>query len=129
MLNCVATDDVGLMSINDIINGKPAEFPGLIPLINSYLETMNIDVSTRCHLGRYLSLISMRASGELKTAAAWIRAFVQSHEAYKFDSQVSEPIAYDLLKSCADIGRGARECPELFGNLLRTPRTTQKTAH
>lgn len=35
--------------------------------------------------------------GSLRTAASWIRNFVRSHPAYKFDSVVSEEINYDLM--------------------------------
>lgn len=49
-------------------------------------------------------LICKRASGELKTAATWIREFVQKHPAYKQDSVVSQEIAYDLVMEMRAIG-------------------------
>lgn len=36
-------------------------------------------------------------TGSLRTAASWVRDFVRSHPAYKFDSVVSQEINYDLL--------------------------------
>ncbi|KAL1836167.1 hypothetical protein VTJ49DRAFT_5484 [Mycothermus thermophilus] len=96
-------DEYRLMTINEIINGTayaranpgdvPAsttddkgndeyatdDFPGLIPLVESYLDSVNVDVTTRCRLARYLDLIRKRASGELWTAAHWIRNFVANH--------------------------------------------------
>ena len=36
-------------------------------------------------------------TGSLRTAASWIRDFVRSHPAYKFDSVVSQEINYDLM--------------------------------
>ena len=74
------------MTVNEIINGTayarahplPSQpprqdedeedgdfFPGLIPLVESYLDSVNVDVTTRCHLATNLGLIRKRASGEL----------------------------------------------------------------
>ncbi|EAW09928.1 glutamate--cysteine ligase [Aspergillus clavatus NRRL 1] len=89
-----------LMTINDIINGSDdGGFPGLIPLVESYLNSVNVDVETRCSLATYLDLIRKRANGTLWTGARWIREFVASHPAYKQDSVVSEEICYDLVKA------------------------------
>ena len=42
------------------------EFPGLIPLIERYLEsTDDIDVDTSCTITQYLRLIQRRANGKL----------------------------------------------------------------
>lgn len=92
-------DEYTKMSINEIINGSEDGFPGLIPLIESYLNSVNCDVETRCELGRYLALVSKRASGELDTAATWIRNFIRSHPGYAKDSVVTEEINYDLIKT------------------------------
>ena len=53
------------MTINEIINGQDGEggFPGLVRLVEKYLDSMNVDITTRCEIGRYLSLVSQRASG------------------------------------------------------------------
>jgi hypothetical protein len=59
------------------------EFPGLIPLINSYLSGMDVDADTHCTIQQYLKLIQRRASGDLQTTASWIRQFVQSHPEYR----------------------------------------------
>ncbi|BCR93781.1 glutamate--cysteine ligase [Aspergillus luchuensis] len=89
-----------LMTISDIINGSPdGSFPGLIPLVESYLNSVNVDVETRCSLASYLDLIRKRANGTLWTGAKWIREFVASHPGYKHDSAVSEEICYDLVKA------------------------------
>ncbi|KAL1919721.1 uncharacterized protein VTP21DRAFT_1652 [Calcarisporiella thermophila] len=107
-------DEYDLFTINDIINGN-GSFPGLIPLMNAYLNSVNVDVVTRCELSKYLNLVSRRASGELVTNATWIRQFVRSHPAYKGDSVVSEEINYDLCIALDEIQRGVRPAPELFG--------------
>ena len=97
-------DEHSLMTIDDIINGQPGEgFPGLVPLVESYLNSVNVDVETKCGLARYLDLIRKRASGQLWTGAKWIRHFVRSHPDYKKDSVVSESINYDLIKAVENI--------------------------
>lgn len=114
-------DEYRPMSVNEIINGTAAAwgdgdgdldgdegFPGLIPLVESYLDSVNVDVVTRCELDTYLDLIRRRASGELWTAAKWIRHFVGGHAAYKADSVVSEEINKDLVGAVIEIGE--REC-------------------
>lgn len=95
-------NEYSLMTVNEIINGQSAgsassSFPGLIPLVESYLNGMNVDVETRYELTSYLDLIRKRASGELWTCAKWIRHFVRGHAEYKGDSVVSEGVTYDLL--------------------------------
>ena len=93
------------MSIDEIINGCAEGFPGLIPLVESYLNSVNVDVETRCDLARYLDLIRKRASGQLWTGATWIREFVRGHDDYKHDSVVSEGVCYDLVKAVEGITR------------------------
>ncbi|PQE33691.1 glutamate-cysteine ligase protein [Rutstroemia sp. NJR-2017a WRK4] len=96
-------DEYTLMSIDEIMNGSKGDsdvdFPGLIPVVESYLDSVNIDVQTRCELAAYLELIRRRADGTLWTAAKWIRNFVRKHEDYKKDSVVSEKINHDLMKA------------------------------
>ncbi|KAK0638767.1 glutamate-cysteine ligase-domain-containing protein [Cercophora newfieldiana] len=107
-------DEYRLMTINEIINGTAYaneadndsgdDFPGLIPLVESYLDSVNVDVVTRCELGTYLDLIRKRASGELWTAAKWIREFVRGQKAYRGDSVVSEEIGKDLVGAVIKVG-------------------------
>ena len=139
-------DEYELMTIDEIINGQhqnhhhhpqhqhdPARsirdednsgFPGLIPLVESYLDAVNVDVETRCELAAYLDLIRNRASGRLWTGARWIRHFVGSHEDYRGDSVVSERICYDLIKAVEEMGHdhhhhhdseSRREKAKIFG--------------
>lgn len=97
-------DEYELMTVDEIINGKPdGSFPGLIPLVESYLDSVNVDVETRCELAQYLDLIKGRANGSLWTTASWIRHFVRGHEEYKMDSVVTDRIAYDLVKAAERI--------------------------
>ncbi|XP_021359710.1 glutamate--cysteine ligase catalytic subunit-like isoform X2 [Mizuhopecten yessoensis] len=103
-------DEYQQMSINDIINGN-GEFPGLIPLIEKYIASLDTDVDTCCTITNYLKFISKKASGELKTTSKWIREFIHNHPAYKHDSVVSETINYDLLKMCTQISTGEISSP------------------
>lgn len=96
------------MTIDEIINGQregSGEFPGLIPLVESYLNSMNVDVETRCELATYLDLIRKRADGRLWTASKWIRDFVSKHPEYKHDSTVDDAVQYDLIKAVEQITR------------------------
>ena len=108
-------DEYMLMSIDEIINGQKdsadqaqESFPGLIPLVESYLDSVNVDVETRCELARYLDLISKRAKGELWTGAEWMRHFVRKHPEYKMDSKVGQGITYDLCKAVEKIAGGGK---------------------
>lgn len=117
MADCSNSDgEYTRMTINEIINGKENEFPGLVPLIQKFLSSMDVDVDTQCSIQQYLNLIQRRASGELKTAARWIREFVAQHSDYQFDSVVSEQINYDLLMRIDHITQGKVDCPSLLGH-------------
>ena len=75
-------EEYELMTIDQIINGK-GTFPGLVPLIHSYLSSMDVDTDTHCTITQYLRLIQRRANGQLLTTASWIRQEVLSHPDYK----------------------------------------------
>jgi glutamate--cysteine ligase catalytic subunit len=99
-------DEYEQMTINEVINGQQSTeggFPGLIPLVESYLNSMNVDVETRCDIATYLDLIRKRANGTYWTAARWMRHFVANHPGYKKDSVVSDEITYDLVKAAERI--------------------------
>ncbi|EPS45257.1 hypothetical protein H072_762 [Dactylellina haptotyla CBS 200.50] len=99
-------DEYCLMTISEIMNGQssPNGFPGLISLIESYLNSVNVDVETRCELARYLDLIKKRSNGTWETAATWIRNFVRKHPKYEKDSKVNSEINYDLIKAAENLG-------------------------
>ncbi|KII92773.1 hypothetical protein PLICRDRAFT_37574 [Plicaturopsis crispa FD-325 SS-3] len=107
-------DEYTEMSLDEIINGKCGLFPGLLPLVESYLDTLDVDKETRNRIEKYLDLVRRRANGSLQTPATWIRNFVRSHPAYKFDSVVSEEINYDLMVAVDEIERGVRRVPDLL---------------
>uniref|UniRef100_A0A8C0NJY4 Glutamate--cysteine ligase n=2 Tax=Canis lupus familiaris TaxID=9615 RepID=A0A8C0NJY4_CANLF len=115
----VAVEEYTLMSIDTIINGKEGVFPGLIPILNSYLENMEVDVDTRCSILNYLKLIKKRASGELMTVARWMREFIANHPDYKQDSVITDEMNYSLILKCNQIANELCECPELLGPAFR----------
>ena len=96
-------------------------FPGLIPLVYAYLDHIQCDSVTMSRMAKYLDFIEKRATGELVTPATWIRDFIRGHEDYKFDSVVSDSIAYDLMIACKEIGEGKRAAPELIGDVEIKP--------
>ncbi|XP_037300151.1 glutamate--cysteine ligase catalytic subunit [Manduca sexta] len=108
-------DQYAEMTVDEIVNGKDGVFPGLIPLIESYLSGMDVDADTHCSVQQYLKLIQRRASGEISTMATWMRNFVTTHSQYKQDSVVSEKINYDLLKTACGIQSGSIPAPTLLG--------------
>jgi glutamate--cysteine ligase catalytic subunit len=112
------------MTMSEIMTGKGDHFPGLIPLVNAYLDHINCDSVTLNRLTSYLDFIEQRATGQLVTPATWMRNYVRNHPAYKGDSVVSDEIAYDLMITCRDIGEGRLHVPELLGNVKIEPITT-----
>lgn len=104
-------DDFCLLTINEIINGSSSkEFPGLIPLIRTYLSvnTKTYPAPAIARTSEYLSFISKRASGQIPTTARSIRNFVQGHEDYHRDSRVSGEVLWELLRDIEKwkVGRG-----------------------
>ncbi|XP_059049423.1 glutamate--cysteine ligase [Achroia grisella] len=109
-------DQYAEMTIHEIVNGKDGIFPGLVPLIESYLSGMDVDADTHCSIQQYLKLIQRRASGEISTMATWMRQFITSHPEYNKDSVVTEKINYDLLKTAYGIQTGTIPAPTLLGS-------------
>lgn len=112
------------MTLNEIFNGKPLcrdgrpagfAFPGLIPLMRGYLDSLKIDAQTRARLLTYIDFVSERASGKLCTTAAFMRKFIMEHQHYEHDSVVTEEICYDLMITCQGITKGEIHAPELLG--------------
>ncbi|CAI5725753.1 unnamed protein product [Hyaloperonospora brassicae] len=114
-------DACELMTIAEIMLGKGSYFPGLIPLVYAYLDHIECDEATRTLVENYMSLIGKRATGELPTAATWMRRFVRAHPDYRHDSVVPHSTAFDLLNECQHIGEGLKQCPELLGDFKIAP--------
>ena len=103
------------MSLGEIMLGKGSNFPGLLELVESFLDDLGMDFSTRVKLQSYMDFIRERSTGKLVSNAAWIRNFVQTHPAYKHDSIVTDEINYDLCRAIDDICEGRRVEPTLHG--------------
>ncbi|KAI9442582.1 glutamate-cysteine ligase catalytic subunit [Lactarius indigo] len=101
-------------TMDEIINGRGDAFPGLIGLVEAYLDTLDMSEQEFRKITSYLNLVRRRANGSLKTPAAWTRDFVRSHPSYKFDSVVSKEINYDLIVAVDEIERGVRRAPDLL---------------
>ncbi|KAJ1836125.1 glutamate--cysteine ligase [Coemansia sp. RSA 2711] len=107
-------DYLAELSANEIISGS-AEFIGLVPIVQMYLDSISVADVVRRRIEKYILFVRGRANGSIMTAAAWIRSFVQSHPAYKFDSTVSSEINYDLAVALDNIANGRHPAPELLG--------------
>ncbi|KAJ1958734.1 glutamate--cysteine ligase [Dipsacomyces acuminosporus] len=103
------------MSASEIFSGS-ADFVGLIPIVQTYLDSVPVDAGVRTKIDQYIEFIRGRANGSIMTLAAWMRSFVRSHPEYKLDSVVSHEINYDLVVALDDIAHGERLAPELLGN-------------
>ncbi|RLN95653.1 hypothetical protein BBJ28_00007437 [Nothophytophthora sp. Chile5] len=109
------------MTIAEIMLGKGTYFPGLIPIVYAYLDHIECDEATRTLVQKYMCLIAKRATGELPTAATWMRRYVRAHPDYAHDSVVPHSTAFDLLTECQQIGEGLKQCPELLGEFKIAP--------
>eukprot|EP00037_Helgoeca_nana_P001738 m.29153 g.29153 ORF g.29153 m.29153 type:complete len:756 (-) comp12085_c0_seq1:341-2608(-) len=121
---CPIHDDpnrVEQMTVAEIMMGKGTYFPGLIPLITAYIDTVGLEGETRDKVMCYLELIEKRSTGELLTPASWMRKFVTTHPDYKQDSIVPESVVYDLAMRCQEVGLGEHPEPELLGKVQITP--------
>ncbi|KAL4888274.1 glutamate cysteine ligase [Aspergillus ambiguus] len=102
------TPTVVSMTVDEIVNGttleSPAElshFPGLISIIEAYLDYSGVSLEERRQLQHYLDFVSKRANGKVPTTASWIRSFVTVHEDYRGNSAVSQRVCYDLMQNIA----------------------------
>ncbi|KIK91183.1 hypothetical protein PAXRUDRAFT_831052 [Paxillus rubicundulus Ve08.2h10] len=107
-------DEYEEMSMEEIFTGKDSGFPGLLGLVEAYIETLDVKPSEKQQIEKYLDLVRRRANGSLQTPATWIRRFVRSHPSYKFDSVVSQEMNYDLMVAVDELERGVLHVPELL---------------
>ncbi|OAX39116.1 glutamate-cysteine ligase catalytic subunit [Rhizopogon vinicolor AM-OR11-026] len=117
-------DEYEEMTVEEIFVGKAgSKFPGLLGVVEAYIDTLDVSVGDRLQINKYLEFIRRRATGmfflsfhawSLQTPATWIRDFVRSHPSYKFDSAVNQEVNYDLMVAVDEIERGVRRAPELL---------------
>ncbi|PIA19232.1 GCS-domain-containing protein [Coemansia reversa NRRL 1564] len=104
------------LTIDEIINGSTTYcVSGIMNIILNYLPSMRLEFEDEQVLRRQLLLVKRRASGKLCTLAAWMRNFVQNHPEYHHNSEVSQSINYDMLRTMNDIEEGKTAAPELLG--------------
>lgn len=107
-------DDYELMTMKDIMVGKDGQ-PGLIAVVETYLELIRCDSATMDKMNQYLSLIRARASGTLLTTAQWFREFLSHHPSYEHDSRLNHRVNYDLVNVQDRISKGELYVPRLLG--------------
>ncbi|KAH8919539.1 GCS-domain-containing protein [Atractiella rhizophila] len=119
-------DEYDEFTIDQVINGKPDEgtskrgtFPGLLPLVQAYLNSLHVEPDVKASINRYLEVIRQRANGKLPTAATWIRSFVQAHPSYKKDSVINQEINYDLMKEIDAMESGRKSAAPILGALYQ----------
>jgi len=115
------------LTMKEIMCGKAPHFPGLIPLVKTYLDVIECDAVTREVVERYLQLIQGRATGALATTATWLREYVRVHPSYKQDSVLPQDAVYDMAETCAQISRGQIEVPQLLGRLCNVLKSKKAT--
>ena len=102
----------------EIMTGKAScGFPGLIPLVRTYLDMIACDAATLRTVESYLQLLELRATGQLLTAASWLRKYVAVHPAYQHDSQLTQAVVVDLMRAVVQIQSGQCEVVQLLGKL------------
>eukprot|EP00004_Rigifila_ramosa_P027672 TRINITY_DN9097_c0_g1_i1.p1 TRINITY_DN9097_c0_g1~~TRINITY_DN9097_c0_g1_i1.p1 ORF type:complete len:665 (+),score=125.25 TRINITY_DN9097_c0_g1_i1:150-2144(+) len=108
------------MTVNEIMNGRKCSgsvvaFPGLVPILRKYVDSLHVDLHTHRRITSYLDFISARASGSIPTMAAWLRAQIVAHPAYRQDSVVSQEMVFDVYSRCTRIVEGTENAESLLG--------------
>ncbi|RNF22222.1 gamma-glutamylcysteine synthetase [Trypanosoma conorhini] len=101
----ISTDpsENGEFTVDEVFNGRKEGYYGLIPLVRRYMEEEKLQSPI---LEGYLRFLSMRAAGEIPTAAQYLREFVMRHPDYKQDSRLTQQIAHDLVLHVRKLARG-----------------------
>ncbi|KAG2359384.1 hypothetical protein BDR07DRAFT_220741 [Suillus spraguei] len=80
-------------------------FPGLLDVVDTYIDTLDVDEEDRLQINRYLDLVRRRVNRFFPdSSATWIHNFVRSHPCHNRDSVVSQGINYDLTVAVDEIG-------------------------
>ncbi|OJA18654.1 hypothetical protein AZE42_14199, partial [Rhizopogon vesiculosus] len=51
------------MTVEEIFVGKGSKFPGLLGLVEAYIDTLDVGVGDRLQISKYLDLVRRRATG------------------------------------------------------------------
>ena len=52
---------------------------------------------------KFIRFLAMRARGQIRTGARFIRDFINAHPSYKKDSKLSDDICWDLIKVMSEL--------------------------
>jgi len=107
-------DEFVLLTLKEIMCGKPPFHPGFIPLIKTYLDVIKCDPETLKMVYAYLELMEQRASGKKMTIAAWLRRYATVHPDYKQNAVVTPLMAYDMIETLDAISKGHVTPSQLF---------------
>ncbi|CEO95021.1 unnamed protein product (mitochondrion) [Plasmodiophora brassicae] len=105
------------LTIKEIMCGKEEQsckFPGMIAFVVAYLDVIKCDERSRALIDEYIDFIQMRASGNLMTAASWMRRFVDRHPDYQHDSNLPQSTVYDLIECCDALAESRLHCPQFL---------------
>lgn len=93
-------------------------FPGLIPILNSYLENMEVDVDTRCTILNYLKLIKKRASGMSDIFGQWLSWHFSTFSWIRLMGAVDVSLAVESLSKGLECALWLKSCPVYFWFLM-----------
>eukprot|EP00474_Spongospora_subterranea_P008754 CRZ09212.1 hypothetical protein [Spongospora subterranea] len=118
------------MSMEEIMCGKAdcCGFAGLLSFVEGYLDAIHCDSKSRALIDEYMNFIEMRAKSQFATLATWMRRFVQTHPDYRFDSNISQSTAFDLINVLDEIAAGRVHCPQLLPELGKAHRNVLDTS-
>ncbi|ETO22627.1 glutamate-cysteine ligase Gcs1, partial [Reticulomyxa filosa] len=103
------------LTIKEIFCGsKETGCLGLVTIVEEYVKSIQLDDETGNKIAEYIALIKNRANGKLLTTAEYLRNFVNNHPLYKFDSNVSESIARDIIDLVVGIAHGTVKVRPFF---------------
>lgn len=99
------------LTTNEIFNGSAEhEWLGYIPMVKQFIaEDYGKEGSTNERLNDYLTLISGRASGEIKTIARVLRELVMDHPEYQNDSIINDKINYDICNFAQQVSSANKD--------------------
>ena len=102
------------LSVAEILNGSVEKgVVGLLHRVRAVLDNEGCVGEERAKLEAYLNFVGERASGQRKSTAAWLRAYVLAHPEYRHDSVVTESICHDLMLRCAALSKGLLAAEDL----------------
>lgn len=117
--NTSGNTELDQLTVGEIVNGSAEKgVVGLLQRVRTVLDEEGCAGEERAQLEEYFSFIAQRASGQLKTTAAWMREQMLAHPDYRGDSLVSEAMCHDLMVHCAAVANGSLAAPDLVPTFM-----------